>query len=148
MLSSSLLNNFLGYILFLDLAWIILLCADGWNSKISGAIVFSTSGVVSETLSMLSTPTVELLSLCWMWNFVPVKLGVLCKLTPFLSCLDGVSTSTVLMAGSALLVMRLSFPSGVCHQSLYFLRIALLNTEPGAVNSWCADKSGFHVAHI
>ena len=97
---------------------------------------------------MLSTPTLALLSLCWMWNFVPVKLGVLCKLTPFLSCLDGVYTSRVLMAGSALLLMSLSFPSGVCHQALYFLRISLLNTEPGAVNSWCADKSRFPVAHV
>lgn len=97
---------------------------------------------------MLSTSTLAPLSLCRIWNFVPVKLGVLYKLTPFLSCLDGVPTSTVLMAGSGLLLTSLSFPSGVRHQALYFLRIALLNAEPGAVNSWCADKSGFHVAHI
>lgn len=97
---------------------------------------------------MLGTPTLAPLSLCWMWNFVPFKLGVFCKLTPFLPCLDGVPTSTVLMARSGLLLMSLSFPSGVCHQALYFLRIALLNTEPGAVNSWCADKPRFYGAHV
>lgn len=97
---------------------------------------------------MLRTSTLAPFSLCWMWNCDPVKLGVLHKLTPFLSCLDGVPISTVLMAGSGLLLTSLSFPSGVRHQALYFLRIALLNAEPGAVNSWCADRSGFHVAHV
>lgn len=42
----------------------------------------------------------------------------------------------------------LSFPSGVCCQSLCFLRIALLHTEPGAVNSQCAVKSWLCVAYI